>query len=47
MDSSTVEYPCVTCRHEVEESNAALVCDLYDRWEHVACIRQCDKLSEP
>ena len=33
----------MTCRKEVEEPNAALVCD---RWEHVAYIRQCDKLSE-
>jgi len=40
-----VDYPCETCRKEVE-SNVTLVSDLYDRWEHVACIRQCEKLSE-
>ena len=35
----------IHCR-PVKEDEAALACDLCEKWEHVACIRQCDKLSD-
>jgi len=40
------EDPCVTCHKQVKESDESLACDLCDRWEHVTCVRQCDRLSE-
>jgi len=46
MDVEAEEDPCVTCRRPVKEDEAALACDLCEKWEHVACIRQCDKLSD-
>ena len=46
MEPDTVEYPCVMCRQQVEGTETAMECDLCERWEHMACIRQSDKLSE-
>ena len=37
----------MTLRGPVKKIGAAVACNLCERWEHVACIRYCDKLAEP
>ena len=46
MASEAVEDLCVACQQPVGDSDQSLECDLCDRWELVACARQCDRLSE-
>ena len=46
MASEAMEDLCVPCQQPVGESDRSLECDLCDRWEHVTCVRQCDRLSE-
>jgi len=38
MVLEAVEDNCVTCHQPVKEDEAALSCDLCERWEHMACI---------
>lgn len=37
---------CGTCGNQVGESDRAPVCDVCERWEHVGCIRECDRPTE-
>ena len=37
------ENPCSTCKKEVLEDQEALLCDLCEWWEHVQCIKVCDR----
>ena len=36
---------CVTCEETTSAEDQAMECDLCDGWEHVGCVRQCDRLS--
>ena len=38
--------PCVTCKNEVEVDHKAMECDLCEQWEHVMCVKECDRPSE-
>lgn len=38
--------PCVTCKSEVEPEHKAMECDLCEEWEHLWCIKECDRPSE-
>ena len=35
----------VSCGAETTAQDQAMACDLCEKWEHVSCLRQCDKLS--
>ena len=37
-----MEYPCVLCKVHVGNTNKALQCKLYENWEHVDCVRECE-----
>jgi len=37
--------PCSTCQAEVEDQDAALLCEICEQWEHIECIRVCDRPS--
>jgi len=37
------EDRCVTCGQEVKEDDEALQCDLCEVWEHLTCIKLCDR----
>ena len=37
------EDRCVTCGKEVKEDDEALQCDLGEVWEHLICIKVCDR----
>ena len=39
------ENPCSTCEKEVLEDQEALLCDLCEWWEHVHCMKVCDRPS--
>jgi len=34
---------CVTCKREVKQDDRALHCDLCKVWEHLICIKVCDR----
>ena len=34
------------CKNNVEVEDKAILCDLCEQWEHVACIKQSDRPSE-
>ena len=36
---------CGTCGHEVESEQRALECYICERWEHVECVRQPDRIE--
>ena len=38
--------PCITCKREVEPDHQAIECDYYEEWEHVECMKECDRPSE-
>ena len=38
--------PCVSCEKPTTADDEAMACDVCDNWEHVGCLRQCDKLSK-
>jgi len=38
-------FPCTTCQVEVRDHDQALQCELYEQWEHVECIKVCDRPS--
>ena len=37
---------CVTCRKEVSSKEKAILCEMCESWEHVACIRASERPSE-
>ena len=37
---------CGTCQKEVEQEERPFMCDLCEGWEHVACVRECDRPCE-
>ena len=37
------ENPCCTCRKEVLDEEQALLCDICEWWEHLKCIKECDR----
>lgn len=37
---------CVSCKKDVAVEDRAILCDLCEGWEHVACMRQSDRPSE-
>ena len=48
-DEETVHsklFPCTTCQEEVQDHDQALQCELCEQWEHVECIKVCDRPSE-
>ena len=38
-------FPCSTCHEEVEDHDAALMCDVCEQWEHIECTKVCDRPS--
>ena len=38
-------FPCTTCQVEVRDHDQALQCELCEQWEHVECIKVCDRPS--
>ena len=36
---------CVTCKEVVSVEQDAMECDFCDSWEHVTCIRECDRVD--
>ena len=36
---------CSTCKREVLDEEEALLSDTYEWWEHLQCIKVCDKLT--
>ena len=38
-----MEYPCVLCKVDVGDTDKALQCELCENWEHVDCIRECER----
>ena len=38
-----MEYPCVLCKVDVGDTDKALQCELCKNWEHVDCIRECER----
>jgi len=44
-DGVAHEDACVTCGEEVKEEDEALHCDLCEVWEHLKCIKVCDRPS--
>jgi len=47
IDNEDMAYEdaCVTCGKEVKEEDKALQCDLCEMWEHLKCIKVCDRPS--
>ena len=37
---------CITCGVDVKDEDQALQCDLCEGWEHINCIRMCDRPSQ-
>ena len=37
------ENPCSTCKREVLDEEEALLCDICEWWEHLKCIKECDR----
>ena len=42
----TMANQCVSCKKDVAVEDKAILCDLCEEWEHVACVRQSDRPSE-
>ena len=38
-----MDYPCVVCKEDVGNSDKAFQCELCEDWEHVDCIRECER----
>ena len=38
-----MEYPCVLCEVDVSDTDKALQCELCKNWEHVDCIKECER----
>ena len=38
-----MDYPCVICKRDVGDADKAFQCELCDNWEHVDCIRGCER----
>ena len=38
--------PYVICKREVEPDHQAIECDYCEEWEHVECVKECDRPSE-
>jgi len=38
-----MEYPCVVCKKDVSNEDKAFQCELCEEWEHVDCIRECER----
>lgn len=34
---------CVTCNEEVESSHPAMECNICEKWEHMACVKERDR----
>ena len=47
VDNDSVAYKdaCVTCGEEVKEEDEVLQCDLWEEWEHLKCIKVCNRDS--
>ena len=43
---TTMENECVSCNNEVAGDHRAILCDLYESWEHVDYIRSSDRPTE-
>lgn len=41
------ENPCSTCKKEVLDDQQALLCDICEWWEHLQCIKVCDRPTAP
>lgn len=41
----TMDDLCVTCKNPTADEDEAMACDVCDKWEHVGCLRNRDKLS--
>ena len=37
---------CVTCKSVVEVDHRAMECDLREQWEHMCCVKECDRPSD-
>ena len=37
------ENPCSTCKKEVLDEEQALLCDICEWWEHLQCIKVCER----
>ena len=37
---------CVTCNEEVGNSHKAMECNICERWEHIDCVKERDRLDE-
>ena len=37
------ENPCSTCKKEALDEEEALLCDICEWWEHLQCIKECDR----
>ena len=40
------ENLCSTCKREVLDEKEALLCDICEWWEHLQCIKECDRPTE-
>ena len=38
-----MEYPCVVCKKDVGNDDKAFQCEVCEEWEHVDCIRECER----
>ena len=38
-----MEYPCVVCKGDVGDKERTLQCETCEDWEHVDCIRECER----
>ena len=36
----------MSCTKPTQADDKAMACDVCDNWEHVGCLRRCDKLSD-
>ena len=43
---SVMDSPCVSCKKPTAADEEAMACDVCDNWEHVGCLRHCDRLSK-
>ena len=44
--TGAMENQCVTCREEVDPDDKAILCEICESWEHVACVRKSERPSE-
>ena len=38
-----MDYPCVVCKKDVSNTDKAFQCDCCEDWEHVECVRECER----